>query len=131
LQQKGKYADHTIAEVVAWLTDQGYLDDARYAMERVSGLLRDKRMGRAGLVARLVSEGVERALAEDIVANAVGARDEDQWAREVAQQRADRMQGKDWQAVKRSVYAYLQRRGFDSEQIWAAIESIEPADEVF
>ena len=129
LQHKHKFAEHTIAEVGAWLIERGYLDDTRYARERLEYLLRTNKMGRVGLVAKLASEGVQRALAQEMVDNAVSAEQERQWARQLAEQRASRMQGKEWQKVKRSVHASLQRRGFDSELIWAALEAIEPDDD--
>ncbi len=129
LQYKHKLAEHTIAEVVAWLIELGYLDDTRYARERLDYLLSTKKMGRAGLVAKLASEGVHRALAQETVDKAVSTEQEEQWARQLAEQRAGRMPGKEWQKVKRSVHAYLQRRGFDSELIWAALEAIEPGDD--
>ncbi len=130
LQHKHKFAEHTIAEVVAWLIERGYLDDTRYARERLDYLLSTNKMGRVGLVAKLTSEGVHRALAQEMVDGTVSAEQEEQWARQLAVRRASRMQGKEWQKVKRSVHAYLRRRGFDGELIWAALEAIEPDDDL-
>lgn len=127
--QKKQFAEHTIGQVVAWLTDLGYLDDRQYAADRIDSLLRSKKMGRYGLIAKLVSDGCNRDLAEDMVGVALSSIDETEWAIEVAREKARSGQGKDWQATKRRIVGLLQRRGFDSEHIYAALEAVEPPEE--
>jgi len=128
LQHKNKFAEHTIAEVVAWLIERGYLNDTQYAQERLDHLLSTDKRGRMGLVAKLRAEGVPRALAQEMVDQTVSAEQEQQWAHQLAAERANRMPGREWPKVKRSVHGYLQRRGFDSELIWAALAAIEPEE---
>lgn len=129
--QKKQYAEHTITRVIEWLTGLGYLDDDRYAADRLEALLRSKKMGRHGLKARLISDGCDPRLAEQAVEGMLSSADEARLAVELAQERAERMSGKDRQAIKRSVAGLLQRRGFDGEHIYAALEAIEPADDAW
>jgi len=129
--QKKQYAKHTIARVTEWLTDLGYLDDHKYAAERLEALLRTKKMGRHGLMARLIADGCDPGLARQAVDDALGPADEARLAIELARERAARMRGKDHRAIKRSVAGLLQRRGFDGEHIYAALEAIEPADDAW
>jgi|LSQX01.3.fsa_nt_gb regulatory protein len=125
LQQKNKFAEHTVDKTVAWLAEQGYLNDTRYATDRVNSLLGRSKMGRNGLAARLIAEGVERQLARQTAEQTVTAAEERQWAHQIAQDRARQMSSKPWQTVKRNIWGYLNRRGFDSEIIWDAIQALE------
>lgn len=130
LQHKRKFADHIIDETIAWLTDHGYLDDSRYAIDRVNSLLGRTKMGHNGLEARLVAEGVDRQLARQVTDETVSPDDEQKWACQLARERAQQLQGKPWETVKRSICGYLTRRGFDSDHVWTAIRDIEPEQEM-
>lgn len=125
LQRKNKFADDTIANAVEWLVELGYVNDMQYARDRLAGLVQAANMGRRGLAEKLVSEGVARAAARELVEAAVSADDEAQWAQELASKRASRMAGKPWANVKRNVASYLRRHGFEGEHVWRALEALD------
>ena len=58
-------------EVVAWLEQLGYLDDAAYARARARSLVAPGRVGPRLAERRLVTAGIERGAAREAVAGAV------------------------------------------------------------
>jgi len=125
LQRKNKFADDTIANAVQWLVDLGYVNDMQYARDRLAGLVQAADRGRRGLVEKLVSEGVARAAARELVEATVSVEDEAQWAHQLAQQKASRMADKPWSKVKPNIASYLHRHGFEGEHIWSALEALD------
>ncbi|MFP3905020.1 MAG: regulatory protein RecX [Armatimonadota bacterium] len=128
LQKKHDFADHTIAEVTSWLQKLGYLDDRQYAEDRVQAYALKQRYGREGLVAKLVSEGVDRLLAEEVVYDAVTAEDEQRWAHELVEKRAAKLRDREPDKRKRTIFSYLRRHGFEHDYIMSAIEALEADD---
>ncbi|MFO7945722.1 MAG: regulatory protein RecX [Armatimonadota bacterium] len=128
LQKKHDFADHTIAEVTRWLQELGYLDDRQYAEDRVQRYALKQRYGREGLVAKLVSEGVDRMLAEEVVYEAVTAEDEQRWAYELVEKRARKLRDREPEKRKRTIFSYLRRHGFEHEYILSAIEILDSDD---
>lgn len=55
-------------ETLAKLSRLGYLDDVRFARARISGLLRDGRLGPGAILEKLCREGVPEALARATLA---------------------------------------------------------------
>ncbi len=130
LQAKEKFTDKIISETIAWVEEKGFLNDAEYVSDRISSLTGAKRMGRAGIVAKLIAEGIDPQLAREQVDDAVSLEREQQWACELAALKTARMVGKDWQAVKRSISSLLHRRGFEADLVWTIITNLDmPYDE--
>ena len=125
LQRKNKFADDTIANAVNWLVELGYVNDMQYARDRLAGLVQAAKLGRQGLVEKLVSEGVPRAPARELVDATVSAEDEAKWAQDLASRKASRMAGKPWPGVKRNIASYLRRHGFEGEHIFSALEALD------
>ncbi len=128
LQKKHDFADHTVAEVTSWLQKLGYIDDRQYAEDRIERYVLKQRYGREGLVAKLVSEGVDRLLAEEVVYNAVSAEDERRWAYELVEERATKLRDREPDKRKRTIFSYLRRHGFEHDYIMSAIEALDAND---
>ena len=95
-----------------------YVDDARYADCYVR--LRGAAKSRGKLLAELQSKGVDRELANRVLAEYEDERDEPQMIRELMRKRNYDPQTASLQEQRR-MYGYLMRRGFQSADICKAI----------
>ncbi len=125
LRRKG-FSAAAIMQALDELGQAGYVDDAKYAEERIDALLRRSKHGSAGLIDRLIKDGLDADLAEQAVAEYLRDVDEREWAREVAAERLEAMPDLDRDTAKRRLYNYLRRRGFSNEDIVRAVEEVLP-----
>ena len=107
------------------LARAGFLDDMRFAAAYVSR--RRGSRGSARLVAELLAQGVERAVAERAVgegSGAEGAALEFDAARALARRRAAQLGHLPFEVRRRRVLAYLARRGYRGPGIFDAVSGI-------
>jgi len=112
-------------ETLAWLTEREYLNDERYAQERVAGLQR-RRLGSRVIADRLHREGVPDELAKAVMAERADELHETELARELAEQLDERWRALEWLRRRNRIYQHLARRGFGSEVISTALARLEP-----
>lgn len=103
---------------LARLTDQGLLDDRRFADAFTRTRIARGR-GAARLVRDLRTHGVERGLAESVVAQVLAEEGVDPAAaaRAVAERRARQLAGLEPATRRRRLTAYLLRRGFSGPDV--------------
>lgn len=107
------------AEVLDRFTEAGLIDDAAFAAEWV-----ESRGGRSG-ASRLRQELRLKGVAEEHIADAIGARDDDadlSNARGLAARKASSMGGLDEVVRRRRLTAFLGRRGFSGSVIRRVVE---------
>lgn len=120
------FSAEAIDQALAALARAGYVDDARFAHERIEELLRKSPQWGPALVHRLVSDGVPAELAEQAVAERLAGEDERRWACALARERMRKIRARDVRAARNQLGAYLIRRGFDPEVAAAAVEEVLP-----
>jgi regulatory protein len=107
------------------LVQQDLLDDARFARDYASAKASRGR-GPSRLVRDLLSQGVERRIAEDAVRTALADDDVDPDAvvRAVAEKRASQLAGLPAPVRKRRLVAFLARRGFQGPEVRSIVEAL-------
>lgn len=107
------------------LTERGFLDDARFAEDYAAARAARGR-GRSRLVKDLLTQGVERGLAEAAVARALSSEgvDEAAIARAAAERRARQLASLPPAVRRRRLWAFLARRGFTGTATRALIEEL-------
>ena len=110
---------------LARLATQGLLDDASFARD-YAGAKAARGRGPARLVRDLLSQGVERRVAEEAVRTALADDDVDPDAavRGVAEKRAKQLAGLPAPVRKRRLAAFLARRGFQGPEVRAIVEAL-------
>jgi regulatory protein len=110
---------------LARLADQGLLDDASFARD-YAGAKAARGRGPARLVRDLLSQGVERRVAEEAVRTALAddGVDPDAAVRAVAEKRARQMAGLPAPVRKRRLAAFLARRGFAGADIRHIVDAL-------
>ncbi len=112
---------------LARLAAQGLLDDARFARDYAGAkATRGGGRGPARLVRDLISQGVERRVAEQAVRTALADEgvDPDAAVRAVAEKRAQQLAGLPAPVRKRRLVAFLARRGFQGPAVRAIVEAL-------
>ena len=107
------------------LAGQGLLDDARFARD-YAGAKAPRGRGPARLIRDLLSQGVERKVAEDAVRTALAddGVDPEIALRAVAEKRAKQLAGLPAVVRKRRLVAFLARRGFQGPEVREVVASL-------
>lgn len=120
-----QHPPRAVDEALARLDAQGLLDDRRFAVEYAARHAAGGR-GPARLVADLLTQGVERAIAEAAVGEALVQEgiDPERTLRTVATRRASQLATLAPAARKRRLLAYLGRRGYRAAQVKDLVEEL-------
>jgi len=121
LERKG-YATEVIEAVLAQLEEDGFLDDARFSREWVENRTTFRPRSQSMLGWELKHKGVSPEAIETALAEA--DLDDANLALEAAQRALGRYADLPWEDFARKLGAYLQRRGFSAQVIWATIRQL-------
>jgi regulatory protein len=114
-----------VAERIAdELEKDRWLDDRAFAELLVRQATRTKPAGQALLLKKLESRGIDRALAEQVIRSALSADRSASGATELARHELAKCRTSSPVRNARRVAAALQRRGFDEETVFHALERI-------
>jgi regulatory protein len=106
------------------LEELGVVDDHRVAAQYVERRLAEDAPTRAMLETELLERGIEAGLAATVLAETMGARDEGQEALDLARDRVRRSKPDlTPEVIRRRVYAFLARRGYDDDTCRHAVET--------
>lgn len=110
---------------LARLVEQHLLDDARFAAD-YAGAKATRGRGPARLIRDLLSQGVDRRIAETAVQAALADAgiDPAETVRALAEKRGRQLAGLPPQVRKRRLTAFLVRRGFPGSEIRAVVEGL-------
>ena len=122
LTRKGEPAEFARLAVER-LVAEGFLDDESYARSFVRSKSASAGLARFRLKQELGRQGVERAVADEAIAEVFEEEgvDEVAMATALATKRARSMRGADPQAQRRRLYSFLARRGYSPSVISAAL----------
>jgi regulatory protein len=120
-----QHPPRAVDAALARLDAQGLLDDRRFAVEYAARHAARGR-GAARLVADLLSQGVDRAVAETAVSEALVEEgiDPDRTLRAVATRRASQLAALAPAVRKRRLLAYLARRGYRAAEVKDLVEEL-------
>lgn len=111
--------------VIADLTREGWIDDARFARVWVRDRLALRPSGRRRLLAELASRGVPSATAQEAVASMLAPEQEEELALTQARARFRRIQRLPPDVARRRLVGWLRRRGFGQAAIVRALRTIQ------
>lgn len=117
-------APEQIPQLIQWLEDEKYLDDARFAESYVRGKFSANQWGRIRIVAELRS----RNIAENIIREALKSiqhRDYLATLQRLTKNKYQTVKSEDVQVKKQKTLAYLVSKGFENDLIWDVLKTIE------
>ncbi|MCE2488386.1 MAG: RecX family transcriptional regulator [Anaerolineae bacterium] len=123
LRRKG-FTDGAISAALERMTQQGWLDDLAFARFWVEDRLRFRPMGRRALAYELRQKGVE----QEIIETALVDMDSLDAARRAARRSLRRWRGLTRLEMRRKLWAFLQRRGFEGDLCHQVVEELLTGD---
>lgn len=118
-----RFTPPVIEATVLELEAMGLVDDRKLAATYVRSRLEEEQTSRLELEVRLEERGVDLGIIEGVLSEAFSSRDEQGDALELARERVRTSPARlTPDAVRRRVYAYLARRGYDDETCAWAVE---------
>lgn len=120
------FDEHEVAEEVARLERDGYIDDIALAQSLVGKLQERKGLGRSAIAAELTRRLFAPAAIEYAL-DLIDSGDELSRAREIAVKRAGQLRNLDRDVAVRRLSAFLARRGYGGSTIRAAVDQALPA----
>ena len=122
LSQKG-FSPQAIDITLEDLEYLGHIRDEKFAQKWVDRRQRSKPKGKKMLQHELVSQNIDKATVDRVLAGIDNAEETDT-ALQLAQKQAQRYQSLPPEVAKRRLHGFLLRRGFDFETIQSAIERV-------
>lgn len=114
--RRKEFLPEQIDKVVVRLRELELLDDAQFARLWVANRQNLNPRGAQALRQELRAKGVDRAVADDVIANSTDAESEQAACADVARKALHKYaNAPDWQTFQRKLGGYLQRRGFRFE----------------
>jgi regulatory protein len=120
-----QFDEHDIADELARLERDGYVDDIALAQNLVGTLQERKGLGRSAIAAELTRRLLTPAAIEYAL-ELIDTSDELSRARDLALKRATQLRGLDRDTAVRRLSAYLARRGYGGSTIRAAVDQALP-----
>jgi regulatory protein len=119
LQKKG-FTEETGFRVRDYLKERGFIDDAKFAEGLRRSAVEQRRFGRSGVVAYLVSKGISAEMAVEVAGE---DSDYEGAAAEIVRRKMNQCEGIDGPVVKRRIWATLARKGFSADVIKRALKN--------
>jgi regulatory protein len=130
LVQKGESESHVDA-AIARLTANGLLDDADYARQLARSKVASQGASRRRLQQEMFRRGVAREVGDEAIAEVFDdeAVDESEMIERVARKKLRSLARLDPDARRRRLYAFLARRGYESDDIRRVLQAVlEPGE---
>ena len=122
---KKKIPARTIDRAVKELTETRLLSDQALAENMAQSRVKDRLLGNFRIEQDMIQRGIPREMVQKAVRQAADEADsptEEERAFQALKKRAAQIRLKDPEALKRRLFGYLARRGFDPETIQSALE---------
>ncbi|OGS03314.1 MAG: hypothetical protein A2339_05150 [Elusimicrobia bacterium RIFOXYB12_FULL_50_12] len=114
LKRKGYYAG-TVKNVVAKLSELGYLNDAKFAADRLN-YLKSQKKGPELIKADLIKKGIASDIISSVISQGIGSpKDEAKEILELARKKMAQMKGVEPRKAYNRLMGFIARRGFRVE----------------
>jgi len=115
-----------VTDAVQRLTEIGAIDDSQFARAFARSRALGKGMSRRRLAQELARRGVDRPMADAAIAEVLEEESVDERAllEGAARKKLAMLQGQDPDTVRRRLYGYLARRGYDANDIAAVLRRV-------
>ncbi|WP_281613738.1 regulatory protein RecX [Flammeovirga sp. SubArs3] len=123
---KWEYPEEDIEEVLAWLKDNKFWDESRYAASFVRGKFRGNKWGKRKISMALYQKGVEQSIGKEALNTEIKDEEYYEMALEIARKKVNQLIGKsdEKHIIKGKALQYLAGKGFESEVCFNAVEDV-------
>ena len=125
------YSSTTISAVIKRLKELDLLDDRKFARLWTRSRVRFKPRS-AWLIGRELREkGIAEEVIQQVIEEELTPEQELEAAMNLAEKQARRYRGEDPEKARRKLFAFLARRGFSPDKIWACLGEVLNTDSEF
>ena len=110
-------------EVIRILTDEGFLDDRRFAGEYAHGKFRNNQWGKVKIRLELNSRGIPFAHIQEALDN-IGDEEYMETIRKLAGNKYESLRSKNTSHIREKVASFCSQKGFESDLVWQAVKEI-------
>lgn len=121
--KKKKFNPEIIQKTLAFLKDEGFIDDKYFARAWVESRIK-RPLGLRRLKQELRVMGVDKEIVDSQIDEIKKNYSEGDIVAKIAQERLNRIKGIDPQKTRRRIYTYLLRRGFSPEVVIDVISQL-------
>ena len=125
LSQK-EFSQEVVGEAVRWLTDLGYLNDERFALNWSRYRVSTKKFGAYRLRNELSAKGITTEIIDQALRVVYSETNEGDLARTLAQKKISQLKGVDPKSKSRRLAQFLQRKGFPSDTVFKTVKQLLP-----
>lgn len=118
------YDPSVVDEVIRWLLEYRYLNDRGIAETLVETLRRRGLVSKAMLQRRLLTRGIDPALAKEVTTEALEGIDESAEAMALAEKKMKTLARLPPDTARRRLAGFLSRRGFSADSIYKVLDRI-------
>jgi len=111
-----RYGEDAVSATMETLERLGYIKDEEYAKNWVESRKRSKPKGKKALRMELMRKGIDKGTISRVLSE-IDDSEEFEMAMEIAEKRKNRYKNLEPNVVRRRLYSFLERRGFDYETI--------------
>lgn len=111
-------------EVVTWLEELGYINDLQFSQQWIENRCRTKPMGERRLTYELRQKGIPQGIIDTAILEFRETIDETELACQLARDQVKTYYGQELSSVRRKLAGFLQRRGFQANDIYHALEQV-------
>ena len=121
LRKKG-FSEKTVNDVVSFLKKEELINDLEFAKEWVDSRLRTTPKGKTLLKEELAAKGISPSIIDKTLSEKM--QDEEKIAKDIAEEKLKALKGLPQIKIKRKLFDYLRRRGFEEETVENIINSL-------
>lgn len=110
-------------EVIRVLTDEGFLDDRRFAREYAHGKFRNNQWGKVKIRLELNSRGIPFGHIQEAL-DVIGDEEYMETIRSLAGKKYESLRMKNTSHIREKVASFCSQKGFESDLVWQAVKEI-------
>ena len=118
-----RYPEDIVSDVIEAFKRQGFLDDEKFAKLFASARIFGRPAGKRQVELELKRKGLSEAVVQKTIGE-MRDYDEKKAAKELIARRFEQMKGLPSQKIKARLFAFLQRRGFNTDVIYSVINEL-------
>lgn len=121
---KKGYPASCLDELIEELKDKGYVDDFTFARKYAADKYEFNNWGPFKIQSQLYSKGISREMAARALDEVFGDEHTAGTLKELVEKRKRRFRREPEEKRKKKIFAYLMRKGYDSETIWKTMDEL-------
>ena len=124
--ERKRFSANTVDETLAFLENNGYINDPRFALQFGKSRIENKKVGKLRLERELKNKGLENQIIDETLRSLYEEYDELEVAMACAQKKLESSVSNDIEKERRRLAKFLERRGFSTSLVYQVVTQLVP-----